>query len=71
MFSKVGLIFFKAIKIYGISCIFFETYMNMFSSMEVDFSTLAYTFGIEGFFIFMKSAQVEIPMWVEAIQDVI
>ena len=71
MFSKLSLIFFKAIKIYGISCIFFETYMGLFSAMEIDYTTMTYTFGIEGFFIFMKSSQIEIPLWVEAIQDII
>ncbi|NNE03779.1 MAG: hypothetical protein HKN52_11525 [Eudoraea sp.] len=71
MFSKLGLNVFKLIKIYGASCIFFDMYMSMFGSMETDPTTMAYTFGIEGLFILLKSSQIEIPLWVEVAQDLV
>ncbi|MBT8263850.1 MAG: hypothetical protein KJN75_00795 [Muriicola sp.] len=45
--------------------------MSMFGSMETDPTTMAYTFGIEGLFILLKSSQIEIPLWVEVAQDLV
>jgi hypothetical protein len=69
MLSKLSLNVFKIIKIYGISCILFDMYINLFSTMELDMTTMVYTFGIEGLFIFLKSSQIEIPMWAQVVQD--
>ena len=43
---------------------FFKT-----SDMQFDHLELTYTLAFEGFFIFMKQAQIEVPTWAEALQD--
>lgn len=71
MSAKLSFIIFKALKVYSLGFIFYDLLISTFMSMEMDLVALTYTFAIEGFFVFLKSAQIEIPLWVEAIQDLV
>lgn len=69
MFRLASPILLKAIKVYGVSSILYETLLGMLQTIDVDLVALTYALAVEGLFIFMKSAQIEVPAWVEAIQD--
>jgi hypothetical protein len=71
MLTKLSLIFFKVIKAYGVSSMFYDTFISIFNAMEIDLSVLFYFIAIEGIFVFLKSIQIKIPVWVEAIEGLI
>lgn len=71
MFGKLSLIVFKSIKIYSVGYIFYDTLIGAFTEMGIDVTTLTYTIAIEMFFIFLKSSQIEVPLWMEAAQDIV
>lgn len=47
----------------------YEPLLGILSDMQFDHLELTYTLAIEGFFLFMKQAQIEVPTWAEALQD--
>ena len=69
MFSQVSPILFKAIKIFGVSSILLDSLHGALQSLEVDAITLTYTLAFESLFLLLKSAQIEVPAWAEALQD--
>jgi hypothetical protein len=69
MFFKTSHIVMPALKIYGLSANVYEPLLGMLSDMQFDHLELTYTLVIEGMFIFMKQAQIEVPAWAEALQD--
>jgi hypothetical protein len=69
MLTQASPILFKAIKVYGLGTIFFESIFSVFNTMEIDLATLTYTLAIEGVFMLLKTLHVQVPMWVEALQD--
>ncbi len=70
MFSQVSPFLFKAIKIYGVSSILLDTLYGVLQSLEIDAATLTYTLAFESLFLLLKSAQIEVPAWAEALQDI-
>lgn len=70
MFHHASPILFKVIKVYGVSTILYDSLCGMLQTVEVDSVTLSYSLAVEGLFFLMKAAQVEIPAWIEAVQDV-
>ncbi len=70
MFSNVSPILFTVLKIYGISSILYDSLSVLLQNVDVDSVTLTYSLAVEGIFFLMKWAQVEIPVWVEAVQDI-
>lgn len=70
MFSKVSHILFPAIKIYGLSANLHEALFNVFTTMEIDAVALTYTAAVEGLFIFLKSADFDVPQWLEAMEEI-
>jgi len=71
MLTKLSLTFFKVIKAYSVGSMFYDTFISMFSAMEIDISVLFYFIAVEGVFVFLKSTHIEIPEWVEAIEGLI
>ena len=71
MSANLSLILFKVIKVYSLGFIFYDLLLSTFMSMEIDMVTLVYTLSIEGFFVLLKAIQIEIPLWIEAIQDLV
>jgi len=71
MFRLASPILFKAIKVYGISSILYDSLIGMLQAMEIDSLALTYALAVEGMFFLMKSAHIEVPVWVEAIQDLV
>ncbi|WP_445382067.1 hypothetical protein [Robiginitalea sp. IMCC43444] len=71
MSANLSLILFKAIKVYSLGFIFYDLLLSTFMTMEIDMVTLVYTLSIEGFFVLLKAVQIEIPLWIEAIQDLV
>jgi hypothetical protein len=71
MLTNLSLIFFKVIKAYGVSSMFYDTFISMFNAIEIDLSILLYFIAIEGVFILLKSADIKIPVWVEAVEGLI
>jgi hypothetical protein len=69
MLTQASPILFKAIKVDGLGTIFFESIFSVFNTMEIDLATLTYTLAIEGVFMLLKTLHVQVPMWVEALQD--
>ena len=69
MFFKTSHILMPALKIYGLSANVYEPLLGMLSDMQFDHLELTYTLVIEGMFLFMKQAQIEVPAWAEALQD--
>ena len=69
MFRLASPILFKAIKVYGVGSILYESLIGVLQAMEVDSVALSYALAVEGIFFLMKSAQIEVPVWIEAIQD--
>ena len=69
MFFKTSHIIMPVIKIYGLSANVYEPLLGLLSDMQFDHMELTYTIAIEGFFIFMKQAQIEVPTWAETLQD--
>ncbi|MFZ9003517.1 MAG: hypothetical protein EP302_08455 [Bacteroidetes bacterium] len=69
MFFKTSHIILPAIKIYSLSANVYEPLIGLLSDMQFDHLELIYTLAFEGFFIFMKQAQIELPSWAEALQD--
>jgi len=61
----------KAIKVFGITSAVYDVYTSLFSNMEINLSLLFYTLAIETFFIYMKSSPIEIPSWLETMEDLI
>lgn len=70
MLRQVSPILFKVIKVYGVSTILYESLVGMLQAMEIDPVTLTYSLAVEGLFILLKTAQIEVPAWVEALQDI-
>lgn len=70
MFHQASPILFKVIKVYGVSTILYDALFGMLQAVEVDSVTLTYSLAVEGLFFLMKTAQVEIPAWIEAVQDI-
>jgi len=70
MLSQVSPILFKVIKVYGVTSILYDSLVGMLQAMEIDSVTLTYSLAVEGLFILLKTAQIEVPAWVEAIQDI-
>ncbi|WP_445384917.1 hypothetical protein ACT6NV_13240 [Robiginitalea sp. IMCC44478] len=71
MSANLSLILFKVIKVYSLGFIFYDLLLSTFMAMEIDMVTLVYTLSIEGFFVLLKAVQIEIPLWIEAIQDLV
>lgn len=69
MFSRISHIAFPAIKLYGLSANLYEVLLGVFAESQVDHVALVYTLAIEGLFVFFKTAHIEFPAWVEALQD--
>jgi len=69
MLTKLSLIFFKVIKVYGVSSMFYDTFISMLNAMEIDLNVLFYFIAIEGVFVLLKSAHIKIPVWVEAVES--
>ncbi len=69
MCFKTSHIVLPALKVYGLGMNVYEPLLGLFSEMQFDQLELTYTLAFEGFFIFMKQAQIEIPTWAEALQD--
>ncbi len=69
MLFKTSHIVLPAIKIYSLSANVYEPLLGMLSDMQFDHLELTYTLAIEGIFVFMKQAQIEVPAWAEALQD--
>ena len=69
MFTSISPIVFRTVKIYGLSSIAYETLISVLSEMGIDLVTLSYTLAVEGLFLLLKSSQIEVPLWVEALQD--
>ena len=69
MCFKASHILLPTIKIYGLSTNLYEPLVALLADAQVDLLTLTYTLAIEGFFIFMKSAHIEVPTWAEILQD--
>ena len=69
MFFKISHIAMPALKVYGLCANVYEPLLGMLSDMQLDHLELTYTIAIEGIFIFMKQAQIEVPTWAEALQD--
>lgn len=70
MLRQFSPILFKVIKVYGVSTILYESLVGMLQAMEIDPVTLTYSLAVEGLFILLKTAQIEVPAWVEALQDI-
>jgi len=70
MFRLTSTILFKAIKVYGISSILYDSLLGILQAAEVNSTALTFALTVEGLFILMKSAQIEVPAWVEAVQDI-
>ena len=70
MLSQVSPILFKVIKVYGVTSILYDSLVGMLQAMEIDSVTLTYSLAVEGLFILLKTAQIEVPAWVEAVQDI-
>ncbi|MGB5315079.1 MAG: hypothetical protein WBN56_03700 [Robiginitalea sp.] len=70
MCFKTSHILLPAIKIYGLSANLYEPLIALFADTQVDLLTLVYTLSIEGLFVFVKSAQIEVPTWAEILQDI-
>ena len=69
MFFKTSHIVLPVIKIYGLSANVYEPLLGLLTDMQFDHLELTYTLALEGFFIFIKQAQIELPSWAEALQD--
>mgnify|MGYP000013150578 CR=1 FL=1 len=71
MYHLSILIITKAIKVLGISSAVYDVYFSLFGTMGINLSLLFYTLAIESLFIYMKSTPIKIPIWLEAIEDLI
>ena len=71
MLSKLTFIVFKSIKAYGISSIFYDPIVNMINSLQVDMITLFSALAIESIFLLLKYSKVNVPEWVEAVEDLL
>jgi hypothetical protein len=65
------LIITKAIKVFGITSAVYDVYFSLFNATEINISLLFYTLAIETLFIYLKSSPIEIPTWLEAMEDFI
>jgi len=61
----------KAIKVFGITSAVYDVYFSLFNAAEINLSLLAYTLAVETLFIYLKSTPIEIPVWMEAMEDFI
>jgi hypothetical protein len=69
MFRLASPILFKALKVYGLGSILYDSLIGVLQVVEIDSVALTYSLAVEGMFFLMKSAHIEVPVWVEAIQD--
>lgn len=69
MFSNLSFIILKSIKAYGLCSIVYEPFISMMNSLDVDFITLTYALGIESIFFLLKYSNIDIPVWIEVIED--
>ncbi|MGB5228365.1 hypothetical protein [Eudoraea sp.] len=71
MFNLSILFITKAIKVFGITSAVYDIYFSLFSVMEINLTLLTYTLAIETLFVYLKSSNLEIPIWLEAMEDFI
>ena len=69
MFSNLSFIFFKSIKAYGLCSIVYDPFINMINPLDVDLITLSTALAIESIFLFLKYSDVNVPAWIEAVED--
>lgn len=69
MFSNLSFIIFKSIKIYGICSIVYDPFISLMNSIDVDYITLSYALAIESVFLLLKYSNINVPIWIEAIED--
>ena len=69
MFHLSILIITKAIKVFGITSAVYDVYFSLFNTMGINLTLLFYTLAIETLFIYLKSSSIEIPLWLEAMED--
>ena len=71
MFQLSILIIAKAIKVFGITSAAYDVYFSLFNAMGINISLLFYTLAIEALIIYLKTTPLKVPMWLEAIEDII
>jgi hypothetical protein len=57
--------------VFGITSAVYDVYFSLFNATEINISLLFYTLAIETLFIYLKSSPIEIPTWLEAMEDFI
>ncbi|MGB5665886.1 MAG: hypothetical protein WBM53_03475 [Maribacter sp.] len=65
------LIITKAIKMIGITSAIYDIYFSLFNEMGINLTLLVYTLTVETLFVYLKSAQIEVPILLEALEDLI
>ena len=71
MFYQSILIITKAIKVLGITSALYDIYFSLFNVIGINITLLIYTLAVEALFLYLKSSQIDIPIWLEAIEDFI
>jgi hypothetical protein len=69
MFHLSILITTKAIKVFGFTSALYDVYFSLFNTMGINFTLLFYTLAIETLFIYLKSSSIQVPIWLEAMED--
>lgn len=69
MFHLSILIITKAIKVFGITSVVYDIYFSLFNEIGINLTLFIYTLLIESLFLYLKSSQIEFPIWLEALED--
>jgi len=69
MFHLSILLITKAIKVFGITSAVYDIYFSLFDVMGINLTLLTYTLMVEALFLYLKSSQIEVPVWLEALGD--
>lgn len=69
MFYQSILIITKAIKVFGITSALYDIYFSLFNVIGININLLIYTLAVEALFLYLKSSHIDIPIWLEAIED--
>ena len=69
MFNLSILIITKALKVIGITSAVYDVYFSLFNEMGINLTLFLYTLLVEALFLYLKSSQIELPIWLEAVED--
>ena len=69
MLAKLSFITLKSIKAYGICSIIYEPIINVMQASDIDMLALMSALSVETAFFLLKRSQVNVPEWLEALED--